>query len=348
MAILDATVISHLQSCNRRSVLERTWKPPRWRAKTLWERELRQAIHELSTGADINEVVRVHRSRFFGFCANPGLDLPPGANSFIIAKDWAIMLEMVLRTLKRSTLLELKPLSAVDLGDGMSWRVLSYVDGAGVMHRWIGCDRWDQDELSRQVHGWWTFGDIAVTRRPLTLHVIEIGQVRSGRRDSCWTRGFRSRYAPNLPLRFKRPERSPKDFLPEYLADKRTDEEETEKWVSEILREGLAQKHILHLPLECPPDEVCQNTVDQIRSIAEKLRSLSGVQWSDVAMSRSACDGLVPCPWQDACYRWPPQDPEEAGYVRLDRESSSGLVRPEPAATVQVVSPAGSLEPSRS
>lgn len=342
--ILDATILSHFQSCRRRSVLERTWRPRQWRAKSLFERELRSALFALSNGADLSEVVRVHRARFLGYCANPGLDLPPGANSFIIAKDWAIMLEVLLRTLKRSALLTLKSISPVDLvGSNVLWRVSSPVDESGVLHRWVTCDRWDQDELSRQVHGWWTFGDLAVALRPLTLHVIEIGQIRSGRRDSCWTRGFRSRYAPNLPLRFKRPERNPKDFLSEYLADKRSEESETEGWVSEIIKEGLAQKHILHVPLECPPIEVCRDTRNQILQLAAEIESTSAALWSDVAMARSACDGLVPCPWQDCCYRHPLEDPEDAGYVRLDAEAASGLVRPEPAATVQAVSPARSF-----
>lgn len=338
---LDATIVSHYQSCKRRSVLERTWKPRQWRAKTLWEREFRQALLALSAGTDLNEVVRVHRSRFFGYCANPGLDLPPGTNAFIVAKDWAIMLEILLRVMKRSTLLELKTVPAVEINPLVSWRVLSPIDGSGVMHRWITCDRWNNDELSRQAHGWWTFGDMAVMRKPTTLHVIEIGQVRSGRRDSCWTRGFRSRYAPNLPLRFKRPERNPQDFVPEYLADKRSEEEETEAWVTQIIKEGLISKHIQHVPLECPSDEVCEKTCEEIFTLASEIHSLSERKWSDVAMSRSACDGLVPCPWQDCCYRWPLSDPEDAGYVQVDAGSS--LVRPTPAATVQVVSPASNL-----
>lgn len=338
--ILDATTISHFQACKRRSVLERTWKPRQWRAKSLWEREFRQAIIELSNGADLSEVVRIHRSRFFGYCANPGLDLPPGTNSFIVAKDWAVMLEMVLRVMKRSTLLSLKSVPPTDLGNGLSWRVASPIDGSGVLHRWLTCDRWDKAELSRQVHGWWTFGDLAVTRRPMTLHVIEIGQVHKGRRDSCWTRGFRSRYAPNLPIRFKRPDKNPKDFLPEYLADKREDEEQIEKWVSGIIHEGLAQKHVQHINLECPSDEICRDTTDQILAIAAEM-SMIAQPWTDVPMSRSACDGLVPCPWQDCCYRWPLGDPEDAGYLRLDEKPSS--VRPEPSATVQAVSQSDSL-----
>lgn len=321
--ILDATSLSHYQACPRRWLIESIWRPPKHRPKVLFERMLRLGIERLSSPssppADLALTIRDLRARFLGQCASPGLDLPSGANPFIIAKDWAMALDMILRTAKRSTLLTLTPVPPVALSSDVSWRVSALADDSGTLHRWLACDRWDQDELSRQAHGWWVFGDMAATRRSLMLHVVEVGQMRNGRRDSCWTRGFRHKRAPNLPLIFGRPDHRT-EYNIEYLADLSRDD--PEGWVDAIIKEGEAGKHLRRVMLECPSDEVCADTVRQMLTEAEKMRvtlsSVSPEQWSDVPMSRSACDGMVPCPWQNCCFQWPPPDPEDAGFVRLD------------------------------
>lgn len=317
--ILDATLLSHFQSCRRRSLLESTHHPPRLRAKTLFESHLRRGIELLSSGTDLTQLIPDARARFLGQCANPGLDLPRGANPFIVAKDWAMALEMILRSAARLSLLTLNPVASVSLGDGFSWKVSSLADDSSTLHRWIACDRWDEDELSRQAHGWWAFGDMAATGRSLQLHVIEVGQIRNGRRESCWTRGYRHRLAPNLPLSFRRPQ-SRDDVVVEHLADLRRD---PEPWVDALFKEGLVEKHIRHVTLECPPEEICEDTVRQMVDIGREIESLrdSGSIWSAIPMSRSSCDGMVPCPWQDCCYSWPQREPEELGYVRISEAS---------------------------
>jgi hypothetical protein len=331
--ILDATSLSHYQMCARRSALELRWRIPRLRPKLLFERYLRQGISALSTvkPPPLDDLIRDVKAQFLGQCANPGLDLAPGSNPFIIAKDWAIALEMALRAASRLSLLTLNPVASVALSPSVSWKVSSLADDSTVLHRWLACDRWDQDELSRQAHGWWVFGDMAATRRSMMLHIVEIGQIRNGRRDSCWTRGFRHRFAPNLPLKFKKPTDAKQgDYLSEYLADSRT--RDAEKWIDTLIAEGLVQKHIHHVTLECPSDEVCADTVVQMLKLAEEMRSLevssrAGELWSSVPMSRSACDGMVPCQWQGVCYQYPPPDPEDVGALLRSEEAAQSGAR---------------------
>jgi hypothetical protein len=322
--ILDATKLSHFQLCARRAAIELTHRAHRWRPKILFESFLREGIMLLSSPQppDLNFMVKDLRARFLGQCANPGLDLPPGSNPFIIAKDWAMTLEMVLRVASRLTLLTLAPSETFPLSDSVSWRLMAPRDDSGTLHRWLATDRWDQDEFSRQAHSWYVFGDMAVARAPMQLHVVEVGQIRSSRRESCWTRGYKHRYAPNLPMRFKRPDgQAGKDCVTMYLADLQND---AEKWAEGIMKDGLAEKHIHHVSLECPSDDICDDTVRQILAEGKRFNALeasvrSGVSaWSNVPMTRTACDGLVPCIWQDACFTWPtPKDLESLGYVSL-------------------------------
>src|SRR5689334_21515434 len=171
--IISATEFSHFQACARRYALELRWRMPRLRPKPLFERYLRSGISLLSstTPPPLDDVIRTVKAQFLGQCASPGLDLPQGANPFIIAKDWAMALEMSLRAASRLTLLTLNPLDNVKLAPDVLWAVNSPADDSGILHRWLACDRWDQDELSRQAHGWWVFGDMAATRCSMMLHV---------------------------------------------------------------------------------------------------------------------------------------------------------------------------------
>lgn len=363
--ILDPTTLAHYQMCARRSALESRWRMTKWRPKVLWEKYLRMGIEMLS-GVNspvispfitnkpwqLETVAREMKSAFLGQCASPGLDLSPGANPFIIAKDWAIALELVLRTASRTPLLTLNPVASAALSPSVSWRVSSTADDSGVLHRWLACDRWDRDELSRQAHGWWVFGDMAATRRSMMLHIVETGQIRNGRRDSCWTRGFRHRFAPNLPLKFKRPtDAKQSDYVSEYLAD--SPAREAESWVSSLISDGLASQHIQHVLLECPSDEVCADTVIQMLTVARDIDRLAtdshaGELWSSLPMSRSACDGMVPCPWQSACYQYPPPDPEDAGAVLIsEEEAQSGARVRKIAPIVTAREPAATSQASR-
>jgi hypothetical protein len=105
------------------------------------------------------------------------------------------------------------------------------------------------------------------------------------------------------------------------------------------MKEGLVQKHIRHITLECPSDDICADTVRQITELATQLtatRSRADASgWSDIPMSRSACDGMVPCPWQGVCYRWPQvESPSEIeGFVEIQPATKPTVVcRPQPRA----------------
>ena len=325
--ILDATTLSHFQQCARRSALELAWHPRLWRPKSLFDRQFRQSVFLLSNGENISTIIPRARAEFMSRCANPGLDLPPGANPFIIAKDWAMMLEMTLRSVSRMTLLTLRPMENIPLDEDISWRTLSMSDESGSLHQWVTVDHWDRDSLSRHVHGWHVFGDMAIARRNMTLHVIEIGHMRDLRRHSCWTRGFRHKLAPNLPLKFSRPEAKAGDYEPVFLADQSQRGSggvaAAEGWVDTLLSGGEIQKHIKHVTLEGPSDEICEDTLRQVIQEGHLMSAIKGsasadaMAWSEIPMSRSACDGMVPCPFQGVCYRWPVESPDEVeGYER--------------------------------
>jgi hypothetical protein len=305
--ILSASTISVLQACPRRFLLEADWLVIKWRAKALFDACLRTAILEISAGKSPAEAAKDAKSQFLQVAANPGLDLPYGTDSYKVAKDYSAMLDTILRAAARWNLPKLAEHPAVVLNSAVSWQPLAAVDEAGELHRFITLDRWTDADLSRELHGWGVFGDVAITGKPMTIHVVEVGQIRNGRRSSAWARAWKHPTMGNtMKIHFAHKDGSTfKGWTPYYLMDH--PDEDIDAWVEVMYKEGVAQRLVQHVGVAVPPQEVCDDTRRQVMQEATRARVLlserSSTRWNALPMSRGACDGFVPCPWQAACHQ---------------------------------------------
>lgn len=317
---IDAASLTYYQACRRRFLLDVEFRVLRWRPRHLFTAILREAVVRLSSGENIAMVIADARERYLQTAASPGLDIAPGANPYLIAKDYCAMLETVLRTLARLTLLTLRDLAPARLSSRLAWRFASHADESGALHRWVVTDRWTDDNLVREAHGWHVFGDMAMARVPLTLHVVEIGQVRSGRRASPWARGFKHPTMPSLRMRFaKRDGSSLEGWRAVYLAD--MPDADPDAWVDALWRDGIAASLVHHVEIAQPPDSVCDATTQQIMfeglAMAQISRERASSTWSALPMSRGACHGFSHCPFVDVCYSHPQAAPESLGLYQI-------------------------------
>jgi len=300
---IDATVIDTFQRCKRQALLSHVWQPMKWRPKHLFLSAFRRAVFNVSNGADARKEAEEAKVLFLSTAASPGLDLPRGAKPYPIAKDWCAMLDTTIRAVARLTLLTLRELPPVELTEGISWQPRAWADDSGQLHRWIAVDSWTEADLYRELHGWPAFGDIAVTECPMMLHVVEIGQMRNGRRASSWARGFRHPTMANLKMHFRKRDGSPlsPEWRPLYLADNR--DWKPEDWVEQMAAEGECDRLMRHVTINVPSKETCLDTRQQIAREAEALVQLLGKRPQTVPMSRHACDGWNnPCVYQSVCY----------------------------------------------
>jgi len=327
--IIDGHLLTTFQSCRRRHLLEREYSVVRWRPKSLFDACLRQAIAALSDGQTAAGVIQEARTRFLSQAANPGLDFPAGTDSWVVANDYAGMLATVLTAVSRLTLLALQPLSPAAPSPEWSWQFSSLADESGALHRWVTCDRFDDDTLMREAHGWRVFGDICVADAPLTLHVIEIGKMSKGRRQSPWVRAWSN---PNfLYNKFKFQANDPKGghralrgegWRPFWYAEQ--PKPDAGAWVDTMDAEGVTPGLLHHIAIRQPSDAVRQDTLRQIGRVAAEASALAG-EWWEQPMSRGQCDGLIPCPWQDACMRDKPAEGiAELGLYRIKGDGASG------------------------
>jgi hypothetical protein len=246
--------------------------------------------------------------------ADPGI-LMEGGNPYQLAKDYSALLETSLvheyRVL-HPRIPKLHPLPPVRISDDLQWVFTSKMDSEGFLHRWLLWERWDDRQLLRDLHSWYTFGDMAMARAPMNLHVTLIGSKRDGRQDSPWCRGY---VLPHFPgrVRFQAVDGKPlrdsawrKVWFSESSFDPAV-------WVDQIWKDGLAQTLSRKLPVRKPIDLACRDGERQISEVAQKMLyvQLSRPRYWDLPMSRGACDGMVPCPFLLACHRTAALQPAE-------------------------------------
>jgi hypothetical protein len=303
--ILSASSIIDLQACARRPVLSADWEILKFRPKRLLDACLRQGIMRITQGEDAAAVAAAMRAEFVQAAANPGMDTRRGDDPYRIAMDLCAMLETILRAAARMGLPALTESPVVRLNSATEWSPLAFAAADG-LHRIITIDRWTEEDLARELHSWYVVGDMAATELPLTIHVIEIGQSRNGRRASPWARGWRHPTMRNAKrIRFAHKDGTTfKGWIPVYLADER--DLDPAEWVDAMFTEGVAQAAWRTIPIAMPSAEQAAETVRQILAEAARMSVLISERrscgWRELPMSRAACDGMTPCGWQGACY----------------------------------------------
>jgi hypothetical protein len=347
--MLDANSLSVYQRCRRRWLIDRTWRPRRQHPKSAFDRLLRQGVLRLEAGEDATVVAQSLRTAFLKQAASPGLDFTRDA--YTEAMEWAGMLEVVIEAVSRSPLEVTRPSQPVALSADVSWLPLARVDDSGCLHRWLTVDALDSDRLAAELHSWQVFGDIAAADAPLTLHVVVIGSVRDSggtrRRHSPWCRAWAH---PVIVGRLKMQRTGGRKLSGEQWKPVwRTDMPQmtAHAWVDLMAKEEALPGVIHHLSVAAVSPAHREQFVREMAQEAEAMRRLlptatsrpagadildpvrASADFWQVPMSRPACDGWRPCPYQPVCY----------GPVAVPIESL-GAYEPRPAAALRPAAPA--------
>lgn len=306
--ILTATSISDLQSCPRKTLLSTDWEILHLRPKQLLDATLRKGILAISQGNDPGGVAKAMRAEFLQAAANPGMTTPPGTDSYKLAMDLVAMLETILRAAGRMGLPRLDEHPGIKLNSTLSWQPLAFAADDG-LHRIITIDKWTEADLARELHSWYVVGDMAATGREMTIHVIEIGQTRNGRRASAWARGWRHPTMKNARrIRFLHKDGTTfQGWDAVWLADEMGAGMSADAWVDAMFAEGAPERLWHRIPVAMPTDRQRAETVRQILAEGARASVLiserRSTPWGALPMVRGSCDGLgVPCGWQGACY----------------------------------------------
>ena len=295
--ILSASILTDLQTCPRRLLLNQSKKPRRWHPKALFDDVLRPAILRLSHGENPTSAAV---EEFLNQCVNPGLDTEH--DPFCLAQDMRAMLTTIFETLSRGTLLAMhKPptiiLDGILKGE-LEWHCSAFSDDSGQLHRWVTTDRIDDDFISREIHSWYVAGDMCAAQVPMTLHIIEIGRQRNGHQHSPWCKTYSH---PAIPNRFQFQTKDGHalsgDWKAHWLQQSTLD---PKTWVDMMERDEVKLIHARGLRQASV--KKCVEFVEQVRLEAQRLAELPK-DFTALPIFRPACDTPYTCPWQWECHR---------------------------------------------
>jgi hypothetical protein len=316
--LLTALSLASFQHCPRRWLLEQKYAPLRSRPIELFTRVLKNAIFELSSGRDKKEVSQRAQVRFLTACAKPGLETPH--DPYVLGQDYNAMLQTVIEAISRRTLHVLKPGPVVEIAPGIRWECEAWADDSGLLHYWWMADRWDRDKLSKILHSWQVFGDMAAAHTPLVLHVVETGRVLKGHQNSPWSRAYAHPLLMGV-FRFQCQDGSKLkgNWKPVYYQDSNANT--PEKWVDLMETDHVQLIHDINV--REPLNEHVEDSIRQIRIEVERMKSVKP-GWHLEPMQRNVCD-LPPCPWQGICYnRIGITDPAQiGGFIQIEQKQAS-------------------------
>lgn len=301
--VIDAQSLQDFQSCHRRHRIAQDWMPRRWYPKSLFVHCLRHALLDLCNGKSPEEAANEHKTRLLELAADPGMDTI-GSNPYTLAKDYCAMIDTIVRSEFRSLQPEipkLEELPDIALMDGHSWKFSARKGTDGNLHRWVFWDSFSDERLTKELHGWHCFGDMALAKMPMLLHIVIIGRLHGGRPQSPWARGWRSDFM-RKKIRFKKRDSSAFNakFKKVYFAD--IPQQNPDEWVDCMWADDEAQSLIHKIRVKLPPDKVLADTKRQIVVESFNMSDLRTAHHL-IPMSRGACDGWIPCPFQHVCFR---------------------------------------------
>ena len=184
------------------------------------------------------------------------------------------------------------------MSDGRRWALAASRGRDGALYRWTSTSRMDDDALTRELHSWAVWGDVAAAQAPMVLRIVEIGQRRKGHQHTAWCRTFRhpavmGRYA--FQQRDGRPLQG--SWKPIWYQDGDND---PKIWVDLMERDRV--KLIHEVRVKAPTNAQCEDFQKQVALESARMEVLPK-DWKEIPMFRPACDLPYVCPHQALCYR---------------------------------------------
>ena len=309
--LLNASLLTTLQRCERRFRLESEYRVLRIRPKELFDRLLREAVFAISDGAKAHDVAESACTTFLETAARPGLDII--SSPYILSQDFCAILRTVLEAVSREVLLVLKRAGTIQIGEH-KWEVNAFRDDSGMLHRWTSVDAWSEDAQYRELHSWFVAGDCMATGQGMWLHVVEIGRHSKGHQLTPWCRCFKHP-AIARHFRFRHVDGGPLQGGWKAIYYQDSDEQDPKNWVDLMEKDKVEALH--HLQIRDPHPEHVKEFRADLPKLAARIGALEK-DWTQIPRERPACD-IPPCPFQPACYGPPGQVNIEGlgGFVRL-------------------------------
>lgn len=294
---ISAPDLATWQRCPRLWLLNQSGEPRRWRPKSLFLSQLRRGVMRLSRGDTLESVSLEACASLMEKAAVPGLDVT-GIEPYTLARDLCACLRTVLARVHTCKAQSLSASPTILLSNGHKWAVRAPSDDSGMLHSWIAVEKLNGNVLSRELHSWSVFGDMAATGRPMLLHVVEIGRQKDSHQHTPWCKAYAH---PHVLGRFAFQKQDGSQlgagWKPLWYQDSLRNNPKT--WLALMERDQV--NAIKDVPVKAVTPRHAREFKAQVLREADRMQETLNRSWEEEPMRRGACD-MPLCAWQHKCY----------------------------------------------
>jgi hypothetical protein len=289
----SAQLLTEYEHCNRAGVWSRDWK--KWKIKDteMIQRSIRAGL--LSDRPDFNVA---SGEETMTLSAEPGLETKE-YNVFDQCVHLASLSDILSYAIRKPSEKPWLIPEDVRIGDGTTWRSAAYMDPTGTYLRRIAVvSNWGDDRHFSECRGYFSMGEICAYNLPMQLVIAVIGQSKSGKRHSPFTKGIQ--HPVNRKLKFKKKNNPNEPFKSSWLPIWREDHDEitTESWLNSMLEDTVLPDHLFKVDIPLPTQDAQRKIKDLI------CKKLEEIETADILpdMQMSTCDFPQVCTHRVHCH----------------------------------------------
>ena len=296
----SAQILAEDDVCRRRVFYAQRWTPPMLRPKEILVRSVEAGLMADGDAGDAAEAESLRLSTEIGIDTEQAdlLSLAEHIGSLAHFLAWLL----------RGSQSPYKSPEPISLPDGTSWVSGSFLSQDERSLRRVSLvDRWDAWTQTALENSWGVFGECAAYQVPMSIVVVEIGQLRKGRWSNPFTTAYR--HPVSKTLRFRK--RDGDDFGSTWeKVFRETDKATREEWLDAMAEDGVLAENI-HIHL-VDPERVQERT-----ALAEaKLIRIQETRTPPEPQLSQCFQRVNPCPYRACCPRG--EEPSESlGFLPL-------------------------------
>lgn len=179
------------------------------------------------------------------------------------------------------------------------WKPSCYLSPDGLhLRRIVLVSSWNDNRHYSECRSWQSLGAVCAYGLPMQMVIVVLGQNRSGKRHSPWTKGLR--HPVNKKLRFRKKNDVSEGFKSTWLPVWREDFDDisTHDWLQAMLDDGVLQDVCFPVDIPVPEKAARQRILDMAARKLEKIQNLDSLPDPQL----TGCDWPVPCLFRTPCH----------------------------------------------
>lgn len=289
--------------CARAGFYSKTWEFSRLHPDEV----LRRAV-DVGLMSEEDDPGQAAGDHVMTLAANRGLDIE-GSGVYPIALHQASLADIATTLLRSLQAPWQRP--ADKTVESVTWTSSAFLAPSGLrLHRVLLVSRWSEERAKAERYSWETLGEQSVYGLPMTVHVVVLGQRKSGKHHGPFSKGWLHPRSRTLRVRKRDGESFGKDWTQAWREEQ--DTISRSKWIDQMGTDGVLDDSLFEIECDIPSVKLSS----EIRRLAErKLRQIQETAKTP-DMQASSCWWPTPCQFAESCWKF--QEPNvRSGFVKV-------------------------------